>query len=958
MKTQSLIIGRFQPPTIKHQELIEQMFKTSDTDLIVIGIVQGKKSSSNVLQNPFPQKLRQLMIDKICKEFKQQYNKDYKVIVVNNGYIPDIIKSLEEQDIKVVEFYCGEDRKQGYQKMLDKENLTDVKIVVFNRNMESDENISQTKVRKQLLKGDFEKQKSLIPTVLHDLIPELQEYFQEVVKSVSPRKLQKFLSEIKHIDEIPIEMFINYIRNLLYKSEPMLQSVKLDGIQNITFGYRDGQIYCQRRKGKKQVWNNVDEIPKIPQYNQIRSQFNFFKNWFELNKEIFLKYINEFKDEYFEFEFEILSSLYSNLIKYNLENSKLVYLRPLLSYSSENIDLKQLDNQLLKLFKKFKNKTYDITTTNYIPEFDKDGEIQLVNKDITEKWSFDIVEYINIDKYLDLQRDEIENKLKELEDFLNSKVGEFIDGLEEKYQILTVFEVLTVKLNRVKKEDREILKNLRNILTKIQNEYVSNIKQLLISFINNKVSKEKQGEIEGIVLRKLGVDEDELVKIVDKETFSEINKYVHSYYEELMKEIKDIKTDIITNILKIDDTKNLDVTNLNIDEFIKNLNLNTSDISKIHTKLNEIVNLCNKQIEEVQNSPNIIKVNNKEINVSHLKDKIIKQIMYQLYLVKSILKQDNELFTKKLISYLFNITIEENKQITEGGNQFDGVEKLHYTEVDLQLDELYNKFFKQIKLDKSDFTLLGSVKKKEFSGDLDIGISIDQLKKLYNFNTVDEQLNIVEQLCLKYFEDVRRFNGLISVKFTFNTVTENGELVPKTIQVDFIVGNLNYLKQYFYSQYSPEMKDKFDIKDIEEFEISEYKQVYRNVLLQNILTNQFSEIIQDGDYEYLYQFTVTPQGVWKKVKQRKVGRKTWKVIDKELIDDKDLQKTLSDIFGIQIKFTDISTFEKLLDFMFNKLELDINTIKRILDDLKEFCEKNGYIYPENLINTYLEEMNL
>jgi D-serine dehydratase len=91
-----------------------------------------------------------------------------------------------------------------------------------------------------------------------------------------------------------------------------------------------------------------------------------------------------------------------------------------------------------------------------------------------------------------------------------------------------------------------------------------------------------------------------------------------------MKEIKDIKTDIITNILKIDDTKNLDVTNLNIDEFIKNLNLNTSDISKIHTKLNEIVNLCNKQIEEVQNSPNIIKVNNKEINVSHLKDKIIK----------------------------------------------------------------------------------------------------------------------------------------------------------------------------------------------------------------------------------------------------------------------------------------------------------------------------------------------
>jgi len=44
----------------------------------------------------------------------------------------------------------------------------------------------------------------------------------EVVKNIPEKTIQKFLSEIKHIDEIPIELFINYIKNLLYKTEPIL----------------------------------------------------------------------------------------------------------------------------------------------------------------------------------------------------------------------------------------------------------------------------------------------------------------------------------------------------------------------------------------------------------------------------------------------------------------------------------------------------------------------------------------------------------------------------------------------------------------------------------------------------------------------------------------------------------------------------------------------------------------
>jgi len=51
------------------------------------------------------------MIDKICQQFQYKYKKDYQIIIVKNGYIPDIVKDLENQNIKITKFFCGEDRK-------------------------------------------------------------------------------------------------------------------------------------------------------------------------------------------------------------------------------------------------------------------------------------------------------------------------------------------------------------------------------------------------------------------------------------------------------------------------------------------------------------------------------------------------------------------------------------------------------------------------------------------------------------------------------------------------------------------------------------------------------------------------------------------------------------------------------------------------------------------------------
>lgn len=954
--TQQLFIGRFQPPTIKHTELIEFIFdyqKKNNIDLVIIGIVQGEKSSQKVLDNPFPQTLRKTMLEKIINSINT-YGIDYIIDIFKTGYVPDIVKTYSDKGIDIVQFFCGYDRYKGYKDMFDRQGISDVvSIITFDRNMESDENISQTKVRKQLLKNDLDTQKKLTPKQIHDILPELQSYYQEIQKTQSTRSLKKYISEIKHIDEIPIEQFIKWMTNLLYESEPILQSIKYDGIQNITFGYDKGKIYCQRRKGKIQVWEKVEEVPKVPHYNQIRSQFTFFKQWFEENKEEFINAIEPYKDSRFEFEFEILSQFYSNLIKYNIENSKLVYLRPLPQYSDDGINLIELDERLTKLFNKLRKVVTEVKTVQYVVQVN-DNEIEVVPKYLTEKWSFDTVEYIDIKKYIDVHRDEIESKLKELNEFLTTKVSDIVTDLDERFDYLTVFDVLTIKLNRVSKKDREILKNLRELLSQMQSEYVKNIKNLLLYYINRVIEQEKREKIEGIVLRKLGVDEDELVKLVDKQTFSEINKYVHSFYEELLEEIAEIKKELI-DVLKKSSTLESEVFDEllkvgDIEKIVSSLNPSPRVIQSILSRLKSIIDLCEKQIQELESSQDVIEVNGEVINVSHLKEKIKSSIQFEEYLVQQVLKSSDELFMTKVVQYVAKQLTPEifegrkkRKGVTEGGNVFDDTEKVRWDEIDDLMSTLEQEFFRKIGLTKEDYSLLGSQKKKEFSGDIDIGVSIEQFKKLFDFSTYDEQLNIFEQLCLKYFNHVKRSGAVISVKFPFR---------DKFVQVDFILGNLGYLKQYLYSQYSPEFVENLKISDLEEIEVSNYKGVYRNVLLQNILTNLFEEIITDGEYEYRYQFTVTMNGIYRVVKQRKKGNKTWKVVSKELINDKDLQEGLSDIFGIKINYKDISTFENLLNFM-KKLELTPEEIKRILSDFKEFCEKNNYIYPTNLIEDVL-----
>jgi len=51
----------------------------------------------------------------------------------------------------------------------------------------------------------------------------------------------------------------------------------------------------------------------------------------------------------------LVSTLYTNTIKYNSSTSKTIYLRPLPRFTDSNIDINELDKDLLSLYEELKS---------------------------------------------------------------------------------------------------------------------------------------------------------------------------------------------------------------------------------------------------------------------------------------------------------------------------------------------------------------------------------------------------------------------------------------------------------------------------------------------------------------------------------------------------------------------------------------------------------------------------
>jgi len=161
--------------------------------------------------------------------------------------------------------------------------------------------------------------------------------------------------------------------------------------------------------------------------------------------------------------------------------------------------------------------------------------------------------------------------------------------------------------------------------------------------------------------------------------------------------------------------------------------------------------------------------------------------------------------------------------LTEGG-AMPGVGAIHIDEIEPTLDALQNV----LGIDLKNNTL-GSVGKKEFSGDIDIALEIKPedipafVEKLKN---VPEVLDIAKSSVI-----------MTKVKIADYDPNKKVEGKPRTgyVQVDFMPGDPGWLKTYYHA---PHEKD------------SKYKGVFRNILISSIAAHldkkESKERLPDG----------------------------------------------------------------------------------------------------------------
>lgn len=214
----------------------------------------------------------------------------------------------------------------------------------------------------------------------------------------------------------------------------------------------------------------------------------------------------------------------------------------------------------------------------------------------------------------------------------------------------------------------------------------------------------------------------------------------------------------------------------------------------------------------------------------------------------------------------------------------------------------------------TDCFMLGSAGKKpaeQLSGDLDIGISIDQLasaNKLKLSEVLDWLINKLTEM--KYEAKALRGFSQVSIPFQIE-----GRVTDETVQVDFMLSNnLNWTK-FIYS--SP---------DYSKGE-SKYKSAYRNFLLSAVISGYEYEVLKKsekgipievrkyslrhdrGVYQLTKNFAGKDGSIIKAGKTVAGGEKFLTQTPEEVIDF---------FLGKDYTIEDVSSFEKLYDIVFNK----------------------------------------
>ena len=256
-------------------------------------------------------------------------------------------------------------------------------------------------------------------------------------------------------------------------------------------------------------------------------------------------------------------------------------------------------------------------------------------------------------------------------------------------------------------------------------------------------------------------------------------------------------------------------------------------------------------------------------------------------------------------------------KLFEGGSM-PGVGPIHIDEINPTLDTLE----KHLGIDLKN-NVLGSVGKKEFSGDIDVAIQVDADK-------IPELVKKIEACPL--IMDIAK-SSVIMTKVKIEGFDQSKQTTkPRTgyVQVDFMPGDPEWMKTYYHSPSDKESK---------------YKGVFRNLMIATIAAIRDSrasgETIDDGRSAEVERWIWSPTEGLVRIKRVPAQRKDGKGYTKKNIDTP-IQKPIKNPDQIAKALgldgaKDLNSFESLLAAIEKNLPADE------VEKIKTSFAKNGTV---------------
>ena len=192
----------------------------------------------------------------------------------------------------------------------------------------------------------------------------------------------------------------------------------------------------------------------------------------------------------------------------------------------------------------------------------------------------------------------------------------------------------------------------------------------------------------------------------------------------------------------------------------------------------------------------------------------------------------------------------QSEVLSEGGS-LPGVGAIHIDEINPTLIPLE----KELGIDLRN-NALGSVGKREFSGDIDVALQIDADKIPEFVERLKKSSQIME---------IAKSSVIMTKVKIMDFDGEKSDGRPRTgyVQIDFMPGDPDWMKTYYHS---PNEKD------------SQYKGVYRNIMIASIAGSvkieNSEETIDDGRPLQSKRFMFSPRDGLVRVLRRPVPKKT------------------------------------------------------------------------------------